>query len=161
MPLPPSSPSESSLTPWLGAEAGRWAACILASYRHWTGVDLLAGGAADSLYHHTEIVVAHDGAADPRFVYANRAAQALWGYSWSEFVGLPSRLSAPPELRAGRERLLDQGRAAGLVVARDLVRITSAGRRFHIAAVRLWTLRDQQAQPIGQAAAYGDWRWLE
>ena len=104
-------------------------------------------------------MVAHDGGADPRFIYANRAALALWGYPWGVFIGMPSRLSAPAELRAGRERLLDQGRAAGLVSAHDLVRITAGGRRFRIAEVRLWTLCDEAGAAIGQAAAYGDWEW--
>jgi PAS domain-containing protein len=156
-------PQQNAVDAWLAPAARVWAERIAASYRHWSGTALVPSGAdpATALYQHAAIVVAHDGAADPRFVYANRAAQALWGYAWQDFVGLPSRLSAPPEQRAVRNRLLDQGRSAGLVTAHDLIRITAGGRRFRIAEVQLWTLLDDAGTSIGQAATYGQWTWLD
>lgn len=52
-------------------------------------------------------VLAHDGGSDPCFIYANRTAQTCFGYSWSELIGLPSRLSAEAPERAERQRLLE------------------------------------------------------
>jgi hypothetical protein len=57
-------------------------------------------------------VLAHNTEPDPRFIYANKAAQALLEYSWDEIVALPSRFSAEAPNRAERQRLLD-------AVARD------------------------------------------
>jgi hypothetical protein len=39
------------------------------------------------------VVLAHNTAPDPRFIYANRTAQNCFEYSWDEFTALPSRLS--------------------------------------------------------------------
>jgi len=40
------------------------------------------------------------------------------------------------------------------------IRIDSQGRRFHLRNARLWTLRDANGQPCGQAAAFSDWWWV-
>ena len=62
-------------------------------------------------------VLAHNTAADPRFVYANLAAQRCFEYSWEEMTALPSRLSAEAPNREERQRLLEsvsqKGRADG------------------------------------------------
>ena len=142
-----------------------WAAMILASHRKFVGIDLVPAvppeGRTDTLYHLPAIVVAHDATADPCFVYANAAAQALWGYQWSRFVGMPSRLSAPPEERGKRGNLLEDGRRAGVVIGRDLVRVAADGRRFVVAEVVLWNLVDASGTRIGQAATYDRWRWSQ
>lgn len=142
-----------------------WAAVIVSSHRTVVGHDLIKpaapGELADDLYHHPSIVVAHDASEDPRFVYANAAAQQLWGYPWAQFVGLPSRLSAPPEERGKRGHLLADGQRSGVVIGRDLVRVTADGRRFVVAEVVLWNLLDAAGTRIGQAATYDRWRWLE
>ncbi|MEU2867410.1 MEKHLA domain-containing protein [Streptomyces mirabilis] len=63
--------------------------------------------AAGWLYHDAPFaVLAQDTADDPAFVYANTSAQRLFAYSWQEFVGLPSRLSAPVAGRGARDRLI-------------------------------------------------------
>ena len=46
---------------------------------------------------------------DPHFIYANKTAQDCFGYSWDEFLALPSRLSAETQDQAERQRLLDRG----------------------------------------------------
>ena len=50
-------------------------------------------------------VLAHNADPDPRFIYANKAAQACFEYGWDEIVSLPSRLSAEPVDREERQRL--------------------------------------------------------
>jgi len=149
-------------TPWLSSAATALAGAIAAAYRHHTGRDLVAAqpaGLAAALYAAPMVVLAHDGGDDPRFIYANQVAQTLWGYQWDAFLGMPSRLSAPPDQRVERAGLLAQGRAAGIVTARDLVRITGDGRRFVIAEVALWNLDVVGVR--GQAATYDRWRFLD
>ena len=148
--------------PWLSGDAVALARTILAAHRRHTGRDLLPPMAddralAEALYAAPMVVLAHDGGSDPRFIYANRVAQTLWGYAREEFIGMPSRLSAPPEGRAERDTLLASGRGAGVVVAHDLLRVTRDGRRFVIAEVVLWNLDQDGVR--GQAATYDRWRF--
>jgi len=51
-------------------------------------------------------VLAHNTDADPRFIYANKAAQDCFGYTWEEFMTLPSRLSAEVAEQPERQRQL-------------------------------------------------------
>jgi len=106
------------------------------------------------------VVLAHDGSPDPRLTYANAAALSLWGRSWDVMVGMPSRLTAEPEERASRAAALATALRQDAIAGYGGVRIDSRGRRFQIANARLWTLRDAQGQPCGQAAAFSSWWWL-
>jgi len=40
------------------------------------------------------------------------------------------------------------------------IRIDSSGRRFRIQGARLWTLRNTEGCPCGQAAAFKSWWWV-
>jgi len=67
------------------------------------------GTDADWLYREAPfVVVAHGTDQDPKFIYANKAAQKCFEYSWEEFMSLPSRLSAEAPDRAERQSLLDE-----------------------------------------------------
>ena len=101
------------------------------------------------------IVLAHNSETDPRFIYANRAAQACFGYSWDEFIALPSRLSAEAPDRAERERLLNAVAARGFVAGYSGVRIAKSGRRFLIQNTIVWNLVDRHGSRLGQAAIFG------
>ena len=103
-------------------------------------------------------LLAHDTAADPRFVYANRAAQACFEYGWDEFTTLPSRLSAEAPDRAERQRLLDAVTRDGFIGDYRGIRIAKSGRRFWIESAVVWQLIDEAGTLHGQAAAFGDWR---
>ena len=87
---------------------------LVSSYRRAVGRDpaFLERGAprsADWLYAQaSHPVLAHNTDPDPRFIYANRAAQTAFEYDWDEITGLPSRLSAEPVDREERQRLLDR-----------------------------------------------------
>lgn len=106
------------------------------------------------------MVLAHDGADDPRLIYANRAALTLWRRPWSTMVGLPSRLTAEPSERPARSGALAEARRRGGISGYGGVRIDSGGRRFRIEGARLWTLRDGDGQACGQAACFACWWWL-
>lgn len=109
----------------------------------------------------TTVVLAHDGGADPRLIYANRAALGLWRRPWGAMVGLPSRLTAEPAERQSRSLALERARQFEALEGYGGIRIDSGGRRFRIENARLWTLRDGGGVPCGQAAAFGRWWWLE
>lgn len=129
------------------------------SYLRSTGAPLApAGQGADWLYREAPFgLLAHDGGVDPRFIYANLAAQSCFEYSWSEIVGMPSRLSAGPADRAERQRLLDAVRRDGLVRGYRGLRIAKSGRRFWIEDGIIWQLTDEDGVDRGQAALfYGD-----
>ena len=84
-------------------------ALLTGSYARLVGTPLVPQGKdASWLYNQAPFaVVAHDTAADPKFIYANMCAQVCFEYSWEEFIGLPSRLSAEAPERAERQALLD------------------------------------------------------
>ena len=124
-----------------------------------------AGPEADAprwLYEEaTWCVLAHNTAEDPRFIYANRSAQALFGYDWDEMVGMPSRFSAEAPDRAERQRLLDSVARDGFVTGYSGIRISKSGRRFRIEDGLLWELRDTEGALHGVAATFDRWQSVD
>ncbi len=132
-------------------------ALLTGSYQRFAGRPLVADRQIepDWLYRDAPFaLLAHDTAADPRFVYANQAAQRVFGYSWGEFVGMPSRLSAELPERAERQRLLDAVTRDGVVRNYAGVRIAKDGSRFRIADGVVWQLVDEDGVLRGQAATF-------
>jgi len=99
-------------------------------------------------------LLAHRPEADPTFFYANQAAQRYFGYSWSEFVGLPSRLSAASPDRAERARLLDEVTRNGYSNDYRGLRIAKSGAQFWIEDATVWNLLDAGGRLHGQAAVF-------
>lgn len=130
---------------------------------HWrlTGRALLAEGAGGevgrALYFAPFVVLAHDAADDPRFIYANLAAQALFELPWPEIVGMPSRLSAEPVAREERQRLLERVGRDGYIDDYSGVRVAKSGRRFMIRRATVWNLLDADGNKTGQAATFAEW----
>lgn len=121
-----------------------------------------AGQGADWLYNEAPFVVlAHNTAPDPRFIYANKAGQACFEYSWDEFVTLPSRLSAEPQNRAQRQQLLDAVSRDGFTAGYRGVRISKSGKRFRIEDGIVWQLLDSGGVLRGQAATFSNWQLLK
>ena len=102
-------------------------------------------------------VLAHNTAADPVFVYANRTAQRCFEYGWDEFITIPSRLSAEAPNREERQRLLDAVAKHGFIDNYRGLRIAKSGRRFWIEGGIVWELTDAQGQRRGQAALFTSW----
>jgi hypothetical protein len=130
------------------------------SYTRFVGAPLAPKGAgSDWLYRDAPFaVVAHNTDPDPRFVYANIAAQRCFEYSWEEFTALPSRLSAEAPERAERQRLLDAVARNGFMSGYRGVRIAKSGRRFWIEDGIVWQLTDASGIVRGQAATFASWR---
>ena len=114
---------------------------------------------ADWLYAQaSHPVLAHNTDPDPRFIYANRAAQTAFDYDWDEITSLPSRLSAEPVVREERQRLLDSVARHGFATGYSGIRIAKSGRRFLIEDGVVWQLIDRHGAVRGQAATFARWR---
>ena len=135
-------------------------ALLTGSYARLVGTPLvLPDQDADWLYRVAPFVVlAHSTAPDPKFIYANKAAQACFGYSWEEFLALPSRLSAEPVDWAERQALLEKVTRDGFLSGYRGVRVAKSGRRIIIDDGIVWELVDSAGIRHGQAATFGSWR---
>ena len=140
------------------------AALVLESFARVVGRPLVPAGldggeAVRWLYEDAPFcVLAHDTAADPRFIYANRAAQRCFEYPWAEFAGLPSRLSAEAPNRAERQAFLEAVARDGFTEGYKGLRISRSGRRFFIKDATVWQLTDGRGALRGQGALVPDWQ---
>lgn len=132
---------------------------LTTSYARLTGRPLApAGKNAAWLYDQAPFaVLAHNTDADPRFVYANRTAQACFEYGWDEIITLPSRLSAEAPDRAERQRLMEAVARNGFIADYSGVRVAKSGRRFRIENGVVWQLFDAAGAWHGQAATFSSW----
>lgn len=112
---------------------------------------------AQALYDAPYVVLAHDGGSDPRFTYANRTAQQLWEMDWEEFIGMPSRYSAEPDLREVRAAMLERVQRDGYIDDYQGIRISKTGKRFELGKTVVWNLSTSGDHYCGQAATFSDW----
>jgi hypothetical protein len=139
---------------------------VLASFRHWTGKDLIDGGftlddQARELFYAPFVVLSHDTAPDPLLNYANEAALRLFTLTWKELTAMPSRLTAQAPDQTERARLLTEVSRRGFIDDYSGIRIGKTGRRFVIERATVWNLIDETGAPYGQAATFSQWRFLE
>lgn len=137
-------------------------ALIVASFRKVIGKELVDHPFDGRwLYENAPFaLLAHDRSDDPRFFYANKTAQACFGYSWQEFIGMPSRLSAEAPNREERQRLLDSVSTKGFIDSYRGLRIAKSGRRFWIENAIVWELVRANGEHAGQAAMFHSWKDL-
>lgn len=150
------------MLPWDEPRIVEWSQLLLDSYRHWTGKDLIdrthiARQQARMLFEASFVVVSHGVEPDPILNYGNQTALDLWELSWGQFIKTPSRLTAEPDDRVERERMLTQARAKGYYDGYRGVRISSTGRRFRVEQALIWNVTDPAGSPIGQAATFSQW----
>ncbi|MGY2177015.1 MEKHLA domain-containing protein [Pseudomonas azotoformans] len=131
------------------------------AYRHWTGQGLPAPDHLDPqqrlAWLHRDApysLLAHDGAADPRFTYVNDCALQCFKYPRERFIDMPSRFSASELDRAARQVLLEQVTANGIAAGYSGWRVDAFDQPFMIHAGVVWTLLDDAGQPCGQAALF-------
>lgn len=135
------------------------------SYRRLTGRSLVDArlsplARAKAVFRAPFAVVSHDTAADPVFNYANQTALRLFEMSWEAFTRLPSRCSAEPVDRDERARLLAEVTKNGYIGDYAGIRISKSKRRFMIERATVWNLTDASGAYRGQAAAFGEWRFV-
>lgn len=143
-----------------------WAQLLLDSFRRWTGRDLIERSGtveeqAERLFAAPFVVVSHGIEPDPTLNYGNRIALELWELDWEAFSRTPSRLTAEPENRAERERMLAQAATQGFIDDYRGVRISRTGRRFLVEEALVWNVVDDAGRKIGQAATFPRWTFLE
>jgi hypothetical protein len=144
----------------------RHAELLLASFRRWTGRDLVApdlprAAQARALFDAPFAVLSHDAAADPVLNYANRTALRLFELDWSELTATPSRLTAEAPERTERARLLAEVSRRGYIDDYRGVRVSKNGRRFSIESATVWNLVNESGGLCGQAASFSRWRYFE
>ncbi|MBM4132696.1 MAG: MEKHLA domain-containing protein [Nitrospira sp.] len=151
---------------WMESSKIIWAQLLLDSFRRWTGRDLIersgtAGEQAARLFAAPFVVVSHGTEPDPALNYGNRIALELWEMDWETFSSTPSRLTAEPENRAERERMLAEAQAQGFIDNYRGVRISRTGRRFLVEEALVWNVVDESGKKLGQAATFARWSFIE
>lgn len=152
--------------PWLDTNIIILSHMINENYKQYLGEYLIkqessAEELSKQLYSAPFVVLAHSHATDPLFIYANQSAQDLWGYSWQEFIGLPSRLSAGPENRESREAFLNEVSTKGFASNYSGNRVAKDGTIFRIENTTLWNLYGEDKRRLGQAATFSSWKKLD
>lgn len=160
----------SSNVPLLGTDLPeQWIAhtqCLLDSYGHWKGVELIERSGtwqeqAWRLFVAPRVVVAHGTEADPLLNYGNRLALELWELDIPALLRTASRLTAEPMHRDERANLLARTRRDGFVDDYRGIRISQSGKRFYIERACVWNLINDQGKLVGQAATFEDWQPIE
>ncbi|MGR8947419.1 MAG: MEKHLA domain-containing protein [Gammaproteobacteria bacterium] len=116
---------------------------------------------AQLIFNADKVVVSHGIEKDPIFNYANRLAMELFEMSWTEFVAMPSRLSAEAPHRDERARLMRTVATQGFIDNYSGVRISKSGKRFMIEAATVWNVTDTDGKYCGQAATFDRWRGVD
>jgi MEKHLA domain len=150
---------------WNRPSAVEWCDTLLASYRHWTGSELIEPAAdrrhqAQVVFFAPFVLVSHGIEDDPILNYGNRMALDLWEMSWDELTVTPSRLTAEPINRVEREQILEQARTRGHITNYRGVRSSKSGRRFLIEHAIVWNVIDRAGRRLGQAATFSEWTFL-
>lgn len=148
--------------PWNEPRIVHWSQLLLDSYHHWTGTELIerAGDRnqqARTLFESSFVVVSHGVEPDPTLNYGNQTALNLWEMSWEQFIETPSRLTAEPDDRAERGRMLERAKLYGYFDGYRGIRISSTGRRFLVEQALIWNVVDSVGRRIGQAATFSQW----
>lgn len=135
-------------------------ALLMASFSRLLQRPLWSSSTDATLWTASVAVVSHGVEADPLFNYANRQALSLFGYAYTDFIGLPSRFSAEPIHREQRQHLLSQVSERGYFEGYEGVRIALSGRRFKIMNAIIWNVMDDAGGYRGQAAMIPEWAWV-
>jgi hypothetical protein len=154
------------MTPlWQQPAVVRQTQLILNSYRRWLGKELIERSGhevdeAQRLFEAEFVVVSHGTEDDPVLNYGNATALALWEMNFEHFTSTPSRMTAEPDQREERSRLLQRTALAGFIDDYQGVRVAKSGRRFRIHRAAVWNLLDEAEQLAGQAATFREYEML-
>ena len=154
--------------PWQTLEIQGLVTILLLSHRRAFDSPLLASDragtsrrlSAQELFNSSMAVLAHDNTSDPALTYANATALKLWQRTWTQMIGMPSRLTAAQSERRERAASLKQALAQDAINTYTGLRVDRFGRQFMIRNARIWTLWDEEGRRCGQAAAFSSWWWV-
>jgi len=147
---------------WQQSTVVRQTQLILNSYRRWLGKELIERSGdeieeAQRLFDSPFVVVSHGTEEDPVLNYGNATALALWEMNFEHFTSTPSRLTAEPDQREERSRLLQRTTLTGYIDNYRGIRITRSGRRFRIEGAIVWNLLNETEAYAGQAATFREY----
>ncbi len=153
------------LEPWQSTEVQIWCQLLLDSYRRWKDRDLVdrtgtCEEQARTVFRAPFVVASHGMEPDPVLNYGNQGALDLWEMRWEQFTQTPSRLTAEPENREERARMLEQAAAHGFIDDYRGIRISGTGRRFLVEQATVWNIVDGEGQKRGQAATFSKWTYV-
>ena len=151
--------------PWESPEVQSWCQLLLDSYRRWKDRDLVDRTGtreeqARTLFGAPFAVASHGMEPDPVLKYGNQVALDLWEMKWEQFTQTPSRLTAEPENRQDRARMLEQAATHGCIDDYRGIRISGTGRRFLVEQATVWNIVDGAGRKRGQAAVFSRWTYL-
>jgi len=151
---------------WENPDKIAWVQLLLNSFHRWTSRQLIERSGtveeqAERLFVAPFVAVSHGAEPDPILNYGNRMALELWEMDWAAFSLTPSRLTAEPENRVERERMLAQAAAQGFIDDYRGVRISRTGRRFLVEQALVWNVVDADGRKQGQAATFARWTFLD
>ncbi len=154
--------------PWLNPETIKLVHLLLNSHQKAFGYPLFVNSSEkkselinnEKLFSLGIVVMAHDTAKDPILNYSNALALHIWERTWSEMIGMPSRLTAPSEERSKRARAMENALLKNSISNYQGIRISSTGKRFLIRKARVWKIWDEHNNAYGQAAAFSHWQWI-
>lgn len=128
------------------------------SYQHWTGQKLnvpkeMEGQRLFWLDEQSPYgLLAQNIDAEPFFIYANKKAQNMFGYTLEEFLLLPSSHSASPTVQKDRNQLVQEVMTQGIVTHYQGTRVDKNGYFFEITQGSIWKLLNESGETIGIAA---------
>lgn len=143
------------------ANVTEWLLLSSNSLQQYTGKSLLEHMVEDSVeslqdaHENTRFaILSHGIQEDPIYNYFNKAALETFQYEPEEIYQLPSRKSAPPDLRVDRAALIQASVECGFQIYTKAVRVTKCGRLFQINEGLLWNVYDNEGNRVGQTALF-------
>ena len=154
--------------PTLGAPSqandyhGDFAARVVASFARAIGAAMDTGGAASGrdIYFGDFALLTHKGDAETTLNYGNALALRLWDCDWDFFTALPSARTAPPDVGAGRDQMMQRVARDNFVSGYSGRRISATGRLFLIHDVTIWRLLDETGNSFGVGAWFRSFEYL-
>ncbi len=151
--------------PWLTKEILKLIKRVRTSYKKNFGEDLVnLSNSLESeitinniIFNQMHPLLIHNIEDDPKIKYANAAALKLWKLTWDQMIGMPSKLTAPPEERKQRLEHLNKVIKNKPIKEYNGIRIDSKGTRFKINNAKIWTILDETGKNVGQAATFNSW----
>lgn len=128
------------------------------SYQHWTGQKLnvpkeMEGQRLFWLDEQSPYgLLAQNIDVEPLFIYANKKAQNMFGYTLEEFLLLPSSHSASPTVQKDRNQLVQEVMTQGIVTHYQGTRVDKNGYFFEITQGSIWKLLNESGETLGIAA---------
>ncbi len=151
---------------WAKPEVVKWTQNLLDSYALWLKTELISRNGtslqqAERLFTSPFVVVSHGLENDPILNYGNQAALDLWEMEWDQLTNTPSRLTAEPDNREERARMLERAKTHGYITDYRGIRISGSGRRFLVERATVWNVQDQDGSRLGQAATFSEWTFCK